>query len=210
MPRNRNEDGFPDDNDEQRDSDQAQDVADDARDINTSFSGASEHGGGSDRGAVIPDDAPDLVDTMTQMVTSGNIDNDAFLGEPMHDDEEDRFGQTEPDDDVTVGELPTLDADLAGVSAPADDIRTPNPHPGRLSHITYRVVEHDGGWTYKQGATFAETYRTHDEARAAAVRACREQGVSGDTTFIEYQNADGQWISECADGTDRPDIAVTG
>lgn len=79
-----------------------------------------------------------------------------------------------------------------------------------MSHITYRVVEHDGGWTYKQGDTFAETFATHDEARKAAAMACREQGVPGEVAYIEFQNADGTWVAERADGDDRPDIDVEG
>jgi hypothetical protein len=50
-------------------------------------------------GAVIPDDVPDPIDTMNQMLTSGRIDNDAFAGEPMDDDEEDILGETDDDDD---------------------------------------------------------------------------------------------------------------
>ena len=100
MPRVPNDDIAPElDNDEQRDADQAQDVADDAMMLDGDLSEESEHGGRSDPGAVMPDDVPDLVDTMNQMVTSGRIDNGAFAGEPMHDDEEDRLGQTDSDDD---------------------------------------------------------------------------------------------------------------
>ena len=101
MPRTPTDDIAPElDNDEQRDADQAQDVADDAMIVDTDLSEESEHGGSSDRGAVTPDDTPDLVDTMNQMVRSGVIDNGAFAGEPMHDDEEDRFGMTDSDDDI--------------------------------------------------------------------------------------------------------------
>ncbi|CAA9324780.1 MAG: hypothetical protein AVDCRST_MAG90-1187 [uncultured Microvirga sp.] len=89
-----------DDNDEQRDADQAQDVARDAVNFNAKLAvSESERGGNSDPTAVTPDDVPDLVDTMNQMVSSGHIDNGAFAGEPMHDDEEDRLGQTEGGDD---------------------------------------------------------------------------------------------------------------
>jgi len=87
------------DNDEQHDADQAQDVADDALGLDSDLSEDSEHGGRSNPGAVTPEDMPDLVDTMNQMVSSGHIDNGAFAGEPMHDDEEDRLGQTDSDDD---------------------------------------------------------------------------------------------------------------
>ena len=100
MPRTPIDDIAPElDNDEQRDADQAQDVADDAMVIGTDLSEDSEHGGSPDRTALMPDDVPDLVDTMNQMVSSGRIDNGAFAGEPMHDDEEDRFGHTDSDDD---------------------------------------------------------------------------------------------------------------
>lgn len=79
-----------------------------------------------------------------------------------------------------------------------------------MSHITYRIVEHDGGWAYKQGDTFSETFGSHDGARAAAVRACREQRVPDEPATIEYQDAAGRWITEHADGDDRPDIDVRG
>ena len=35
-----------------------------------------------------------------------------------------------------------------------------------MSHVTYRIVEHDGGWAYKSGDTFSETFASHDEALA--------------------------------------------
>ncbi|MCZ4340358.1 hypothetical protein O4H52_01975 [Sphingomonadaceae bacterium G21617-S1] len=100
MPRTPEDNIAPElDNDEQREADQAQDVADDARVLGTDLAEDNEHGGSPDRTAVMPDDVPDLVDTMNQMVRSGLIDNGAFAGEPMHDDEEDRLGQTDDDDD---------------------------------------------------------------------------------------------------------------
>ncbi|WCT72672.1 hypothetical protein PQ455_13650 [Sphingomonas naphthae] len=87
------------DNSEQSDDGQAQDVADDALGLSSDLSEDSEHGGRANPAAITPDDVPDLVDTMNQMVTSGRIDNGAFRGEPMHDDEEDGLGQTDSDDD---------------------------------------------------------------------------------------------------------------
>jgi uncharacterized 2Fe-2S/4Fe-4S cluster protein (DUF4445 family) len=51
-----------------------------------------------ERGAVLPDDTPDLIDKMNEMLASGIIDNGAFAGEPMHDDEEDVYGETDSDD----------------------------------------------------------------------------------------------------------------
>lgn len=45
------------------------------------------------------DDVQDLVDHMNQMVTSGRIDNSAYLGEPNHDEEDDRYLPTvKPED----------------------------------------------------------------------------------------------------------------
>ena len=37
-----------------------------------------------------------------------------------------------------------------------------------MSNIRYEVVEHDGGWAYKVGDVFSETFRSHDAALAAA------------------------------------------
>lgn len=89
----------PDENSEQDDGDQAQDVADDARNLNTDLSEDSERGGNPDRTEVAPANEPDLVERMNSMVRSGIIDNDAFAGEPMMDDEEDGLGLTDDDDD---------------------------------------------------------------------------------------------------------------
>jgi hypothetical protein len=85
-------------NREQEDEDQAQDVAEDARHRGTQSLQDSDHAEGN-IGAVMPDDVPDLIDKMNEMVTSGHIDNGAFAGEPMHDDEEDYLGITDPEDD---------------------------------------------------------------------------------------------------------------
>ena len=85
-------------NSEQRDEDQAQDVADDARNAGTDLSEDSERGGESDPASLIPDDEQDLVERMEGMVRSGHIDYDAFAGEPQMDDEEDGLGPTESDE----------------------------------------------------------------------------------------------------------------
>jgi hypothetical protein len=73
-------------------------VADDAL-ARTPVSSDTERGGRPNRAAVTPDDTPDLVERMDQMISSGIIDNGAFAGEPMHDDEEDIRGDTEGDDE---------------------------------------------------------------------------------------------------------------
>lgn len=73
-----------------------------------------------------------------------------------------------------------------------------------MTEIHYKIVEHDGGWTYKLGDVFAETYRTHDDAAAAARAAAAEQQLGGDTVPISWQDADGKWHEEIAKGDDRP------
>lgn len=73
-----------------------------------------------------------------------------------------------------------------------------------MNEIHYKVVEHDGGWTYKLGDVFAETFRSHDEAAAAARAAAAEQQLGGDTVPISWQDSDGVWHEEVARGDDRP------
>jgi hypothetical protein len=87
-----------------------------------------------------------------------------------------------------------------------------SPHSGALPmvQITYRIVEHDGGWAYRLGDTFSETYPDHDSARAAAAAAAREQKVPDEDALIEYADASGRWITERADGHDRPETEVEG
>lgn len=79
-----------------------------------------------------------------------------------------------------------------------------------MVQITYRIVEHDGGWAYKLGDTYSETYPDHDTARAAAVAVSREQKVPDQDTYIEYEDSNGEWITERADGHDRPETDVEG
>ena len=42
-----------------------------------------------------------------------------------------------------------------------------------MSEVTYEIVEHDGGWAYKVGPTFSETFPTHDEALAGCAPGSR-------------------------------------
>lgn len=76
--------------------------------------------------------------------------------------------------------------------------------------ITYRIVEHDGGWAYKLGDVFSETFPTHDAAADAAKTAAAEQRVPGETAPILYQDEKGGWHEETARGSDRPAVDVTG
>ena len=93
---------LPHENDNQEQDDeasQAQTVADEARGRHGGDpSEDSERGGTSDPAQIAPDDAPDLVDTMNQMVSSGQLDFGAFAGEPVHDDEEESYGDTGDED----------------------------------------------------------------------------------------------------------------
>jgi hypothetical protein len=74
--------------------------------------------------------------------------------------------------------------------------------------ITYTIVEHDGGWAYKVGSTFSETFRTREEARGAAERAAREQQVPGQSTDIAWEDDRGRWHTEPSPGDDRPETEV--
>ena len=77
-----------------------------------------------------------------------------------------------------------------------------------MTRIAYEVVEHDGGWIYKVGDVFTETYPTHEAASAAAKAAAAEHALAGETVPIEYEDADDRWHAETADGDDRPEVEV--
>lgn len=77
-----------------------------------------------------------------------------------------------------------------------------------MTEVVYKIVEHDGGWAYTARGTYSETFATHDMALHAAQRAAAEQGVGGETSMIEFETKDGQWITQRADGGDRPQARV--
>ncbi len=77
-----------------------------------------------------------------------------------------------------------------------------------MSHVTYRIVQHDGGWAYKVGDVFSEPFPSHDAALAAAKRAAREQRTPGRSETIEWEDAQGKWHTETASGSDRPETDV--
>ena len=77
-----------------------------------------------------------------------------------------------------------------------------------MSKITYHIVEHDGGWAYKVGGVFSETFPTHAAALAAARAAAAEQEVPGHSEVIEYEDEKGRWHTETARGRDRPHTTV--
>jgi hypothetical protein len=77
-----------------------------------------------------------------------------------------------------------------------------------MAKLHYRVVQHDGGWAYQLNDVFSEPFRDKATALAAARRVAAEQRIPGDTTRIEFQDADGRWHTELSEGDDRPDADV--
>lgn len=77
-----------------------------------------------------------------------------------------------------------------------------------MPKLHYRVVAHDGGWAYTLDGVFSEPFASRELALRAAREVAEEQHVAGETTHIEYQDAEGAWHSEMSDGTDRPDTDV--
>ena len=79
-----------------------------------------------------------------------------------------------------------------------------------MAKVVYRVVQHDGGWAYEFDGVFSETFASHDAALRAAKRVAAEQGVPGEPTEIQYEDAQGKWRSEHVEGNDRPITDVVG
>ena len=79
-----------------------------------------------------------------------------------------------------------------------------------MTHVTYEIVQHDGGWAYRVDGVFSETFHTHDAARTAAKRAAGEQRIAGDTAGITWEDSAGRWHEELSEGDDRPDTEVRG
>jgi hypothetical protein len=74
--------------------------------------------------------------------------------------------------------------------------------------VTYHVGPHDGGFGYRLGDVWSETYPDHDAALAAAKSAAQRQHLEGNDAEIMFQLADGRWQTEHADGGDRPETEV--
>jgi hypothetical protein len=79
-----------------------------------------------------------------------------------------------------------------------------------MTHVTYEIVEHDGGWAYRVDGVLSEAFPSHAAARSAAERAAAEQRVPGDTAGISYEDKDGRWHDEVSPGRDRPVTDVKG
>ena len=78
-------------------ADQAQTLADEALGRATTFDNEETKKVGA--GDEFESSAPDLVDTMNQMVTSGRIDMGAFAGERSDDDEAGTYGEAADEDE---------------------------------------------------------------------------------------------------------------
>jgi hypothetical protein len=65
-----------------------------------------------------------------------------------------------------------------------------------------------GGWAYKAGDVFSETFRTRQAAQAGAERAAQEQRAPGESVPIEFEDSAGRWHEEDESGDDRPDAQV--
>ncbi len=79
-----------------------------------------------------------------------------------------------------------------------------------MADVTYKIVEHDGGWAYQSSGTFSETFPSHDAACKAARRAAKEQAQPGEDAGITFEDANGTWHEELSSGDDRPDATVEG
>jgi hypothetical protein len=77
-----------------------------------------------------------------------------------------------------------------------------------MARVTYAIVEHDGGWAYRVGGTFSETYPSREAAHFAACRAALEQQQPGMTAGITWEDERGRWHAEIARGGDRPEVEV--
>ena len=80
-----------------------------------------------------------------------------------------------------------------------------------MSLVKYEIVEHDGGWAYRVGGTYSETFPSHDAARKAAERAAGEQRVGeDDARGISFEDENGVWRDEVDAGPARPNTEVDG
>src|SRR5260370_42417893 len=82
------------------------------------------------------------------------------------------------------------------MTCPAHD----QPRGLQMTHITYEIVEHDGGWAYRVDGVVSETFPSHDAARRAAERAAREQRGPGNMTGISDEAQDGGWHDDLSVG----------
>ncbi|PWW01498.1 hypothetical protein DFR52_102160 [Hoeflea marina] len=77
-----------------------------------------------------------------------------------------------------------------------------------MTKITYQIVQHDGGFAYKVGDVYSETFSNHDDALRTAREAAGRQRVGGDTAAVAFEDTAGNWHEELIDGRDRPETVV--
>jgi len=77
-----------------------------------------------------------------------------------------------------------------------------------MTKVVYKIVPHDGGWAYRLGDVFSETFPSHSDALQAARIVAAEQQVGGEPEEISWQDDKGVWHSEHSDGGDRPEAEV--
>lgn len=78
-----------------------------------------------------------------------------------------------------------------------------------MVNVIYEIVEHNGGFAYRVGDVFSETFATHESARRAADEAAQRHQLGDVDEQIEYQDSEGAWHSELAQGDRRPETAVS-
>lgn len=77
-----------------------------------------------------------------------------------------------------------------------------------MAEVIYQIVEHDGGWAYKLGDVFSETFPMREDAVEAARMAAARQELPNDTHLIQYQDEQGRWHDEVAFGGRTPEARV--
>ncbi len=73
-----------------------------------------------------------------------------------------------------------------------------------MTEVTYHIVEHDGGYAYKVGDVFSETFPSRQDALQAAQAAPPSSRCRAPRKEIRYQDQAGAWHDETAQGGDRP------
>ena len=74
--------------------------------------------------------------------------------------------------------------------------------------VTYEIVPHDGGWAYRLGGVYSESFSSHAEALEAAHIVIQEQQIGGEPAAISYQDENGKWHQGYSDGGDRPEAEI--
>ena len=77
-----------------------------------------------------------------------------------------------------------------------------------MAHVTYEIVEHDGGWAYKLGDVFSEPFRDARGGGGGGKDGGGGAALPGRRETIEYQDEEGNWHEELARGDDRPETEV--